>query len=55
MIIGTVSAIVGVVLMWISMLQATELTLRYIAAWGMLICAVVFLWAFLSLGERARS
>ena len=55
MIIATVSAVVGVILMWISMLQTIELTLRNIAWWGMLACAIVFLWAFLSLGEKAQS
>lgn len=55
MVIATLSAIIGVVLGFISLLQATELSLRYGVTWGMLICAVIFLWAFLSLGERSRS
>gem|GEM_PF-5293672 len=55
MVIATLSAIVGVILGFISMLQQTELNLRYGVTWGMLICTIIFLWAFLSLGEKSRS
>ena len=55
MIISTLSAIVGVVLMYISMIQTIDLTLRYSVTWGMIACVVIFLWAFMSLGEKLRS
>jgi hypothetical protein len=54
MIISTVSAVVGVLLAWVSMLQAPELTVRLIASWGMLLSMVVFAWSFLSLGRKSR-
>ena len=54
MIITTVSAIVGVLLAWLSMLQAPELTLRLIASWGMLLSMLVFAWSFLSLGRNVK-
>lgn len=55
MIVSTLSAIVGVVLMYISMIQTIDLTLRYGVTWGMIVCVVTFLWAFMSLGEKLRS
>ena len=54
MIISTVSAVVGVLLAWVSMLQAPELTVRLIASWGMLLSMLIFAWSFLSLGRKAR-
>lgn len=52
MIIATVSAVVGVLLAWLSMLQAPGLTLRLIASWGMLLSMLIFAWSFLSLGRK---
>jgi len=55
MVIATVSAVVGIVLAFVSMLQGTELTLRYIASWGTIVCALIFLVSFMSLGTKTRS
>ena len=54
MIVATVSALVGVLLAWVSMLQAPGLTLRLVASWGMLLSMLVFAWSFLSLGRNVK-
>ena len=54
MIIATVSALIGVIMAWVSMLQATPLTLRYAATVITLVSSIVFLVAFLSLGTPVR-
>ena len=54
MIVATVSALVGVLLAWMSMLQWTPLTMRLVASWGMLLSMLVFAWSFLSLGRNVK-
>jgi hypothetical protein len=52
MFVATVAAIVGASMLFVSMLQTTPLTLRYASISVLIICEVVFLWSFLSLGAR---
>jgi len=52
MLASTLAAVVGAVMVFASMLQTTPLTLRYASIWVLIVCEVVFLWSFLSLGAR---
>lgn len=50
--ITTISALVGVVLLAVSLLQSTPLVLRYASLAGMFVCEVVFVWTFMLLGGK---
>jgi hypothetical protein len=52
MLASTVAALVGVVMLFASMLQSAPLTLRHASLWVLIACEVAFLWSFLSLGAR---
>jgi hypothetical protein len=50
--ITMISALVGVVLLGVSLLQSTPLVLRYASLAGMFVCEVVFVWTFMLLGIK---
>ncbi len=53
MIVTTASAIVGVLMVFASMLQGITLGVRYGAIGLMLLCCIVFVLSFLSLGTES--
>ena len=52
MFAATLSALVGTIMIFVSMLQTTPLSLRYASIATLIVCEVVFLLSFLSLGAR---
>ncbi len=53
MMFATVSSVLGVILMFVSMLQQIPLNFRYGCITAMIICEAVFVWSFLSLGTES--
>ena len=53
MIFATVSSVLGVILMFVAMLQQIPLGVRYGCITVMIICELVFVWSFLSLGTKS--
>jgi hypothetical protein len=52
MIIATVSAVLGVLMMFAAMLQGITFTMRYAAIVVLIVSEAVFVWSFLSLGTQ---
>jgi hypothetical protein len=53
MLITIISAVVGVLMAGVAMIQATPLTMRFASIWVLIVCQIVFLYSFLSLGTRS--
>lgn len=53
MIIATVSSVLGVILMFVAMLQQIPLGVRYGCMAALIVCEVLFVWSFLSLGTES--
>jgi hypothetical protein len=53
MIFATVSSVLGVILMFAAMLQQIPLSVRYGCITVLIICELVFVWSFLSLGTES--
>jgi len=53
MLITTISAVVGVLMAGVAIIQATPFTMRFASIWVLIVCEIVFLYSFLSLGTRS--
>ncbi len=52
MLITTVSAVLGVLMMFMAILQGISFTTRYAAIVTLIVSEAVFVWSFMSLGTR---